>query len=315
MPGYRQIGRMDQPYYDWSPIVKRPLLTWPNNARVAVCLIVNLETWEWDVDEKAWPEPVSPMGGPAAPVLGTGAGRFPDIATFGQHQYGNRVGVYRVLDVLDKYGFKATAALDQVTAENYPWLIQEVAKRGAEFIAHGYSIRRRLHYKMTETEERKYIHDSIEAVAKATGKRPLGWSGPDFQETVNTPNLLAAEGIRYTCDWANDEQPYRMNVKEGELYNLGTDIQLDDIFDHLSGKRLIGEWSQNIRDSFDVMYKDGAAQGRLLVINLHPWVIGFPWRIKYLDQALAHIAGYSEVWKATGGEVIEHYRQTQGMKF
>jgi hypothetical protein len=64
-------------------------------------------------------------------------------------------------------------------------------------------------------------HPSIAAVEQATGRRPVGWSGPDFQETPSTPNLLAAEGIRYVCDWGNDEQPYRMTPKTDELYSLG----------------------------------------------------------------------------------------------
>ena len=106
---------------------------------------------------------------------------------------------------------------------------------------------------------------------------------------MNTPSLLAAEGIRYVCDWSNDEQPYRMKVPQGELFSLGVDLDLDDDFIHMTGRRLIGEYSQIIQDTFDGLYRDGAKSGRLMVINVHPWVMGWPWRSKYLDQALAHI--------------------------
>ena len=174
------------------------------------------------------------MGGPEGIWTGNQPS-FPDIGGYGNHEYGNRVGVFRILAVLEKYGISPTLALDKAVADHYPFLVKEGQKRGAEFIAHGLSRRRIIHIGMSEDEERQYIRDSIEAVEKATGKRPIGWSGPDFQETPNTPNLLAAEGIRYVCDWGNDEQPYKMTPKTGELYSLGVNAYLDDNYIHLHG--------------------------------------------------------------------------------
>ena len=146
---------------------------------------------------------------------------FPDIGGYGNHEYGNRVGIFRILAVLDKYGITPTLALDKAVADHYPFLIQEGQRRDAEFIAHGLSRRRLIHIGMSEDEERQYIRDWIAAVEQATGTRPVGWSGPDFQETPHTPDLLAAAGIRYVCDWGNDEQPYKMTPQTGELYSLG----------------------------------------------------------------------------------------------
>ena len=202
MPAKRAYG-MDQEFYSWSPIVTRPILRWPEGARVALVVIVNLEHWDWEVPVGT-PLAVSPMGGPEGIWTGNQPS-FPDIGGYGNHEYGNRVGVFRILAVLDKYGIKPTLALDKAVADHYPYLVKEGLKRDAEFIAHGLSRRRIIHIGMSEDEEREYIRDSIEAVEKATGNRPIGWSGPDFQETPNTPNLLAAEGIRYVCDWGNDE--------------------------------------------------------------------------------------------------------------
>ena len=119
MPGERTLGQ-DHPYYDWSPIVKRPPLRWPNNARVALAVIVNLEHWDWQL----------PADEPAAP-----AGPFrPDLAGYSQHEYGNRVGVFRIFKILDKYGIKPTIAMDRTVAENYPFLVKEVqaAKSGSD---------------------------------------------------------------------------------------------------------------------------------------------------------------------------------------
>ncbi len=294
MPGERKYGQ-DNPYYDWVPITRRSPLKWPNNARVALFVIVNLEHWDWQL-------PPDEPGAPRGPFR-------PDLAGFSQHEYGNRVGVFRVFKILDKYDIKPTIAMDREVAENYPFLIKEVQRRNLEVIAHGSAARQPIHYQMSVDTERAYIRGSIEAIAKATGKKPIGWIGPSFQETMITPNLLAAEGIRYVCDWANDEQPYRMKVQQGELYSLGVNLDLDDDFIHVTGQRLITEYADGIKDTFDAFYSDGAKSGRMMTINIHPWIMGWPWRSKYLDLALAHVneTGGAEVWKASGHEILEWY--------
>ena len=204
MPATRSHG-MDQDFYAWSPIVTRPVLRWPDDARVALAVIVNLEHWDWEVPPGT-PLPVSPMGGPEGLWTGNQPA-FPDIGGYGNHEYGNRVGIFRILSVLDKYGIKPTLALDKAIADHYPFLIKEGQKRGAEFIAHGLTRRQIIHTGMSEAEERQYIRASIEAVEKATGKRPIGWSGPDFQETPNTPNpsysslFQNMNGYRHICQY------------------------------------------------------------------------------------------------------------------
>jgi allantoinase len=165
---------------------------------------------------------------------------------------------------------------------------------------------------MSEDEERQYICASVEAVEKATGKRPIGWSGPDFQETPNTPNLLAEEGIRYVRDWGNDEQPYKMTPKTGELYSLGVHAYLDDNYIHLHGRRTINEVNLLWREWFDGLYADGVTTGRLMVLHLHPWIMGQPWRIRHLDEVLGHINAYQGVWKATGAEIIDWFKTHAG---
>lgn len=305
MPGERRYGQ-DHEHYDWSPITARPPLHWPGDARVALCVIVNLEHFDWEVPANT-PGPVSPLGG-RPPGYGSGGGRFPDIAGYSQREYGNRVGVFRIFKILDKYGIKPTVAMDKAIAENYPFLVRECKERDLEVIAHGLSARRLIHANMSVAEEQQYIRDTIEAITKAMGTRPAGWIGPEFQESMHTPDLLAAEGIAYVCDWSNDEQPFRMKVQNGELYSLGVDQDLDDISIHTQGGRLIGEYRQIMEDEFDGLYRDGAESGRLMVVNIHPWVMGQPWRSKYLDAALAHVDEYAGVWKASGSEIIRWYR-------
>lgn len=293
MPGERKVGQ-DHGFYDWSPIVARPALRWPNNARVALCVIVNLEYYDWQV----------PADDPGAPRVATRL----DESEFSMHEYGNRIGVFRVLRILDQYGIKPVMAMDQTVAENYPYLVRECQTRNLEVIAHGRSSRRAIHASMSVDAERAYIRSSIEAVTKAVGKKPVGWLGPGCAETMVTPNLLAAEGIRYVCDWSNDEQPYRMKVPQGELFSLGVNQDLDDVYTHLEGRRQIDEYRQILQDSFDVLYKDGARNGRMMVLNLHPFVMGQPWRSVYLDRALAHITKSAGVWKASGQEIVDWYK-------
>jgi allantoinase len=292
-PGQRRHGQ-DHDYYDWSPIIKRAILRWPNNARVALAVILNLEHWDWQL-------PSNEPGAPAGPFR-------PDLAGFSMHEYGNRVGVFRLWRILDKYGVRPTIAMDRLVAENYPFLVRECKSRGVEVIGHGVSARRTIHSGVSIEVERTYIRESIAALTKVMGKAPVGWLSPNCQESMNTPALLAAEGIRYVCDWSNDEQPYRMKVPQGELFSLGVDLDLDDDVLHYTGRKLIGEYCQIIQDTFDGLYRDGAKTGRVMVINLHPWIMGQPWRSKYLDVALAHISKSGSVWKASGSEIVEWYK-------
>jgi allantoinase len=165
MPAKRAYG-MDQDFYLWSPIVTRPVLRWPDNARVTLAVIVNLEHWDWEMPAST-PVAVSPMGGPEGIWTGNQP-QFPDIGGWGNHEYGNRVGIFRILGVLDKYGVRPTLALDKVVADHYPTLVKEGQRRGAEFIAHGLSRRRIIHIGMSEDEECQYIRASIAAVEQAT---------------------------------------------------------------------------------------------------------------------------------------------------
>ena len=208
MPAKQAYG-MDQDFYPWSPIVTRPILRWPHNARVALAVIVNLEHWDWEVPPDT-PLAVSPLGGPEGLWTGNPPNnRFPDIGGYGNHEYGNRVGIFRVLGVLDKYGIKPTLALDKAVADHYPFLVNAGLKRDAEFVAHGLSRRRIIHIGMSEDQERQYICSSIEAVEKATGKRPAGWSGPDFQETPNTPTSWLRRASAMSVTGATTSNPTR----------------------------------------------------------------------------------------------------------
>src|SRR5918996_6224259 len=218
MPAERKFG-MDHPHYEWSPLSTRGVLRWPQESRVALCVIIVLEHMEWDPPPGSFQ--VSNLAGGSAPRA------FPDYARLSHREYGHRVGIFRVLDVLDKYGIKATVAMDALTAENYPYLVRHCLDRGCEIIGHGISVSRMITSQMSEQEERDYIQESPKPLTRA-GSAPVGWLGPEYGESDRTPQLLAQAGIRYVCDWANDEQPYPMKAAEGELLALPIMLELDD---------------------------------------------------------------------------------------
>ena len=293
---------MDHDHYAWTPLnATRPQLEWPRKAAVALCAIVVLEHTEW--------QPTADSFRVANLAGGYGWGPFPDVTAWSHREYGNRVGIFRVLDVLERHGIRPMVAMDALTAKHYPYLVRHCLDRGAEFIGHGIAATRMITSRMSESEENDYILTSIDALTRATGNVPAGWLGPEFGESQRTPQLLAGAGIRYVCDWVNDEQPYRMNVPQGRLHALPVSLPLDDVNALWERHVDIDQYERMIRDSFDTLHRDGAQSGRLLVLSLHPFLIGQPFRIASLDTALGHIVGHEGVWTATGSEVIDWYER------
>ena len=298
MPAERRPG-MDHEHYEWSPVHRRGTLRWPGNARIALSVVITLEKMEW----------IAPEGSFTVTLPGGIADRpFPDYARISHREYGHRVGIFRVLDALERHGLKATVAMDVQTAEANPYLVDHCLQRGCEIIGHGVSASQMITSRMPEEEEREYLHASVEALRRATGVEPKGWLGPEHGESDRTPGLLAEAGLSYVCDWVNDEQPYAMTSGAGGLFALPLMWELDDINALWDRKVPIDRYGQLIQESFDGLYRDSAETGRLMAFNLHPWLIGQPFRISFLDQALSYVVRRQGVWAATGSEVIEWFR-------
>jgi peptidoglycan/xylan/chitin deacetylase (PgdA/CDA1 family) len=290
---------MDQEYWDWSPLVKRPLLRWPNGARLAVCLLVELGHYEWQPPEGAFDPPTHTPPHSMNP--------YPDYVTVTFREYGHRIGIFRMMEVFDRYGVKATVPMDAYTADRYPRLIDECSRRGWELIGHGVTQRQAISNLMSEREERDYIERSIAALRRATGREPAGWLSPEHSQSTRTPAILAEMGVRYCCDFPNDEQPYRLHTASGELYALPTMIEIDDTMGHYNRKLPLQRWVQMVKETFDVMYQDAADTGLLLAFRLHPWCVGQPYRVKYLEEIVAYMAQREGAWLATGSEIIDWY--------
>jgi hypothetical protein len=183
--------------FPYSPIIRRPSLEWPNGAHVALWVIPNVEFFA--LNERI------------PPAAGTGGGSgppAPDVPNWAIRDYGNRIGVFRIMDVLDRYGIRGTAALNSDLCGMHPEIIEEGQKRKWEWMGHNESNSRRLNA-LAPGEEPGVIRNSLATIEKATGTRPTGWLSSGLQATWDTVDLLAAEGVQYVCDGVHDEEPYR----------------------------------------------------------------------------------------------------------
>ncbi len=294
MPANRRFG-MDHHYYDWSPLNLRPAIHWPKAAPLAFSVVVNLEHLEAnaprDAVQSRW------LSG------GLGPRPFPDIARLSHREYGHRVGIFRLLDVMERHKIPVSVAVDAMTAELYPWLIGDLKRRGVEFIAHGISVSRMITSRMSEAEERAYIQQSLDRIEGAIGIRPTGWMGPEQGESERTLELLAEYGMTYVCDWSNDEQPYPMTVEAGALWAMPTMLEYDDAFALDHRRMTLESYSSMFTRGVDQLIIDGQSTGRYLLLNLRPWLSGQPFRIGCIDEMVHHAVSTRRVWAASVGEV------------
>ena len=274
--------------FPYVPINRRPRIIWPNNARVALWVIPNIETFPLN----------EPMPG--------GTGKAPDIINWAPRDYGNRVGIFRIMEVLARYGVRGTVALNSEVCDDYPQIVEDAVKLDWEFMGHNQSNSRYLHL-MSPEEERRVVFNTFDQIEKATGTRPQGWLSSGLQESWQTLDYLVEAGAHYVADWVNDDQPYVMNVGGKRLCSIPYSTEINDLPQIIRAGRSPDEFERMIRRQFDTLYREGAQSGRVMAICLHPFVIGVPHRIGALDSALAYITGHEGVWLATGSEIIEHY--------
>lgn len=298
MSATRGIGS-DNPYVPWSPLPSRAPLRWPNNARVAVCVIISLEQLEPTPPEGCLVPPSGRYGGPYPTTF--------DPLGAVLREYGNRVGVFRVMEALDRRHVRACVAMDASLAKRNAFLVNECLRRAWEFLGHGLVFSRMVSERMSEDEEREYLRSSLAMLTEATEQAPRGWIGADYGESARTVRLLAELGVEYVCDWPNDEQPYRMTVPNGRMVGLPVSVELDEVFTHRLRGVPIMQWRDLVCDCFDQLYADGETTGRLLVLHLHPYLIGQPFRMRYLEEALDYIIARPDIWLATGSEIIDWY--------
>jgi len=282
------------PRADYSPIIDRKPLQLPQKARVAVWVIINIEEWSFDAPMPRAVLP-TPQGVPA----------IPDVPNYSWFEYGLRIGFWRIKEVLDRHGVKATVSLNASVCQTYPRIVEECLNSGWEIMGHGF-VQRVLNL---EEDEREVIRRSITTIREATGdKWPRGWMGPGLAETFDTPDILAQEGIEYVCDWVNDDQPYRMKVKDGELISLPYTLELNDIPVHIVQHHPAAEFLQRAKDQFDTLYREGAQNARVMAISVHPYITGAPHRIGYFDRIFRYLKEQRGVLFWRGADILDWYK-------
>jgi peptidoglycan/xylan/chitin deacetylase (PgdA/CDA1 family) len=285
--------------FDYSAIVDRRPWRLPRGARIAVWTIVNVE--EWDIEK--------PM---ARQVLGApqGVSTVPDVPNWAWHDYGMRVGIWRILEALRARKLPATTALNANVCRSYPRVAQAMLDAGWEFMGHG--VRQGALHLLPD--QRAAIREAIEIIQKFTGKKPKGWLGPGLTETWETLDHLAEAGIEYVSDWVNDDQPYEIRTTRGPLISVPYSLELNDIPMMIIQHHESPAWVQRCRDQFDRLYAEGARQPRVMAIAVHPYIHGVPHRIKYFEAVYDYIRRKKGVWFTTGEGIADWYRQGAGRR-
>jgi allantoinase len=266
--------------FPYQAIVDRPRVTWPNAARLAVWIIPNIEHFHIEIGAEA-----------------------PDIRNHSRRDYGNRVGIWRIVEVLGKHGVRGTVALNGEVGRFYPRIMEEVTRLKWELMGHG--LTNSVLLSGLEAEREAAVIAETRAIIEQWGQKMRGWLGPGLSETWRTLDLLRQHGVEYVCDWVNDDLPYRMN---NGLYSIPYSIELNDMPLFNMPSIGIDEFYRRICETFDVLYEEGAKNGRVMAIALHPFLIGAAHRIRTLDRVLAYMGTHRDVWFATGSEIIEAYR-------
>jgi len=280
----------------YSAIVDRPPLKLPGGARVAVWSIVNVE--EWSI-ERNMPRTVLP------PPYGQPL--MPDLPNWAWHEYGMRVGFFRILDALNSRRIRATFALNASVIKSYPPVVEAGLKAGWEFMGHGY-IQRPMHH---VEDQRGAIFDTVKAIQAFSGKKPRGWESPGLTETFDTVDWLAEAGIEYVADWVLDDQPVDIRTKHGTVVSVPYTVEMNDIAMMALQNHPSEEWLRRGIDQFDRLYAEGEKTARVMAISVHPYITGAPHRIGYLERLYDYILQRSGVALWTGEQILDWYKKAR----
>ncbi len=281
----------------YSAIVDRLPLKLPGKGRVAVWVIVNVEDWGI---ERPMPRTVlsPPMGQPL----------LPDLPNWAWHEYGMRVGFWRIHEALTKRGIVPTLAINGVVCETYPRVARAALDAGWEFMGHGF-VQKPMH---RVEDQARAIADTVKAVRDFTGKPVRGWESPGLTETDETLDLLAEAGIEYVADWVLDDQPLTLRTRAGPVVSVPYTVEINDVVISAVQQQPSDEILRRGRDQFDRLYQEGATSAKVMAISIHPYLTGVPHRIKYLEALYDHILSHPGVVMWTGEQIMEWYRTQQG---
>ena len=283
---------MSNPFYSYSPIVDRPARRLPDGKRIAVWVGLNIEHYEY--------------GKQALSVAQFTAGLTPDPLNFGWREYGPRVGVWRMIEMFDRLGIQPTAILNSEVIEQHPAIIEAGVERGWAWVGHGKN-NSTWQVGMEREQERSYLMEVADRIESATGKRPRGWLGPSLTAGPETNDLLAEVGYDYCLDWGVDDLPFPFDVADGTLISVPYSTELNDIPFYVLHGQSGPDFKQALIDQFDQMYAEGETRPRVMGFGLHPFLTGQPYRLRYVAEALEHMARHEDVWFTNADEIAAWY--------
>jgi allantoinase len=291
---------MDNTLYSFSALPTRPPLRLPEGKRLAVYVVVAVERYSFDA--------------PGMSIAPHAAHFKPDPINYGWRDYGPRVGIWRLMDLFERYGVPVTAALNSDACAAFPEIISEGNKRAWSWVTHG-TRNNNVHQNMGADEESALLREITETITTATGQRPRGWIGPILSETFDTPRLLHGLGYDHVLDWgAADDQPFLLDQGGNSLVSVPYALELNDATLFV-GRNFPGrDYEEALVDQFEVLYREGAGDARVMNISLHPWITGQAFRMKYLENAIAHIAGHEDIWWTTSDAITDWYLGETGVQ-
>jgi allantoinase len=277
---------------DYLPLIDRPVIKWPNGARVAFWVAPNVEHYEY----------LPPLDGARNPWPRT---PLPDAQQYSMHEYGNRVGFWRLLPILDHFGIRCSTSLNMSVFEHFPDIADAMLQRDWTFVNHGF-YNTRFITTFSEEQEREFFQRCREIFRRRTGREIKGQSGPAASNTEHTADVIAEAGFLYQTDWKIDDQPLPIKVRSGKLMCVPYTSELNDVI--LSKNHYEADYYAKIcKRQFDQLYAEGEESGRLMCIAFHPYIMGRPHRARYLADVLEHIMSHDHVWQATTDEIAEYY--------
>lgn len=284
-----QLRRHDR--YDFVPLPDRPVYDWPGGKRLAVAFCNNIEWFAF-------------MEGLGSDHTQPGAAQT--TRNYAWRDYGNRVGLWYLMDMFDDLGLPLSHNINAQVLEHAPQITARLTARGDEIIGHGRTNSERQDV-LARDDEATLINETTEAIRQAFGTGPKGWLGPYIVQSQDTPELLKRAGYDYTLDWPADDQPFWMRTDEGPLLSVPYSIEINDspaqVFRHHTGD----QFEQMMIDQFDEMLHQSRRYPLVYTAVLHPFVIGQPFRLRALRRAVAHILQHrDDIWIATPGQIAAH---------
>jgi peptidoglycan/xylan/chitin deacetylase (PgdA/CDA1 family) len=275
--------------YGYSAITRRPDYGWPGGGRLAVYLGFNIEHFDFGAGMGAALGPKSPE---------------PDVLNYSWRDYGNRVGVWRCLELFDQLKLPAAALINTALYDYCPEVIEACVKRGDELVGHGHTNSER-QSDFSEVEEKKLLESCRDKMKKTSGQTPSGWLSPWISESAVTPDLLAETGYRYTLNWCHDDQPVKFATRSGKtLWSIPYPQELNDIPMIVARQMDGADFADMIVDNFDEMLRQSADQPLVMGIALHPYLVGQPYRLRHLRRALKHVKSRpKKIWFTTPGRI------------